>query len=155
MKAQRVIKVCLATSGGGHLSQLLKLAESWDGYETVYITTTDVVRDKLNELGRVYIVGECNRQHPIKLFRVFCRCLKVILRERPDVFISTGAAVGCMACFLGKLQGAKIIWIDSITNVDRLSLSGRLVRHIADLFMVQWPGLVERWKKTKHLGRVI
>ncbi|MHC4475837.1 MAG: PssD/Cps14F family polysaccharide biosynthesis glycosyltransferase [Planctomycetota bacterium] len=155
MRTTKAIKVCLATSGGGHLSQLLKLAESWQGYDCVYITTTEVVQDKLRKLGKVYLVGECNRQHPMKVAGVFWRCLKVVLRERPHVLISTGAAAGCMACFLGKLRGAKVIWIDSITNVERISLSGRMVRYIADLFFVQWPQLAEQYDNVEYVGSVI
>lgn len=155
MRTTKAIKVCLATSGGGHLSQLLKLAKSWQGHDCVYITTTDVVQDKLRKLGKVYLVGECNRQHPMKVAGVFWRCLKVVLRERPHVLISTGAAAGCMACFLGKLRGAKVIWIDSITNVERISLSGRMVRYIADLFFVQWPQLAEQYDNVEYVGSVI
>jgi len=69
--------------------------------------------------------------------------------------ISTGAAAGCMVCFLSKMLGARIVWIDSITNVYRLSLSGRLVRYIADLFLVQWPELAEKYRKVEYVGAVI
>ena len=86
---------------------------------------------------------------------VLLRCTKAVFRERPQVVISTGAAAGCMACFLGKLLGAKVIWIDSITNVDRMSLSGRMVRFIADLILVQWPGLAREYKNVEYVGTVI
>ena len=69
--------------------------------------------------------------------------------------ISTGAAVGCIMCFLGKVTGAKIVWVDSITNVDRLSLSGRLVWRIADLFLAQWQQLAEQHKNVEYAGKII
>lgn len=81
--------------------------------------------------------------------------MNVILRERPKVVISTGAAAGCIVCFLAKLFRAKIVWIDSITNVDKISLSGRMVRYIADLFLVQWPELVEKNKNVEYVGEVV
>jgi UDP-N-acetylglucosamine:LPS N-acetylglucosamine transferase len=149
------MRICLAASAGGHMSQLLKLSDSWLGFEVVYITTTDVMRDNLSKLGRVYVVGECNHKKPIRVFQVLMRCIKIVSRERPDVVISTGAAVGCIASFLGKLRGAKIIWIDSITNVERLSLSGRMVRHIADVFLTQWPELAQRYSAVEYRGAVI
>jgi len=83
------------------------------------------------------------------------RCINVILRERPDVVISTGAAAGCIVCFLGKLLGARVVWIDSITNVERISLSGRMVRYIANLFLVQWPKLAEQYNNVEYVGAVI
>lgn len=155
VKAQKQLKICLVASSGGHLSQLLKLIDSWTDYEGVYITSTDVVHDRLRQLGKVYVVGECNRQHLILLVRVCMRCIRVLLKERPDVVISTGAAAGCISCFLCKLLGAKVIWIDSITNVECLSMSGRIVRYMADLFLVQWPDLTKKYKKIEFVGTVI
>ncbi len=155
IKHRRKLRICLAASAGGHISQLLKLAESWNGFETFCVTTTDVVRDKLSRFGPVYVVGECNRQHPIRVVRVLLRCIGVALRERPDVVISTGAAAGCLLCILGKMLGAKVVWIDSITNVERISLSGRMVRRMADLFLVQWPDLARRYKGTEFVGAVV
>jgi UDP-N-acetylglucosamine:LPS N-acetylglucosamine transferase len=152
---RKELKICLAASSGGHFSQLLKLSEGWKGYETVCVTTTDVVRDALQNFGRVYVVGECNRNNPWRVFKVWIRCLKVILRERPDVIVSTGAAVGCMTCYLGKLFGARVVWIDSITNVERISLSGRMVRWVADLFLVQWPELARNNANIEYVGAII
>jgi UDP-N-acetylglucosamine:LPS N-acetylglucosamine transferase len=149
------LRICLAASAGGHISQLLKLAASWNGYETFCVTTTGVVRDNLSKLGEVYVVGECNRQHPIRVITVFLRCLRIVFKERPDVVISTGAAAGCILCFLGKMFGAKVVWIDSITNVERISLSGRMVRYVADLFLVQWPELAGRYKRIEFVGTVV
>ncbi len=137
------------------MSQLLKLRDSWQEYEICYITTTNVVQEKLEKYGKVYVVGECNREHFLRVVIVLTRCINIILRERPAVVISTGAAVGCIVCFIGKLFGAKVIWIDSITNVERISLSGRMVRHIADLFLVQWSELQDVHKNIEYIGQVI
>ena len=155
MNKRKRLRICLAASAGGHISQLLKLAESWNGCETFCVTTTQVVRNKLSKSGEVYVVGECNRQHPMRVVAVLLRCGRIIFKERPDVIISTGAAAGCMLCFLSKIIGAKVVWIDSITNVERISLSGRMVRYIADLFLVQWPELAGRYKKVEFVGTVV
>ncbi len=155
MKKRKKLRICLVASAGGHTSQLLKLAESWRGYDTFYVTTTEVVRERLGEFGTVYVVGECNRQHPGRVFRVLVRCIRILFKERPDVVISTGAAAGCMLCIMAKLCGAKVVWIDSITNVEKISLSGRMVRHLADLFLVQWPELAIRYEKVEYVGPVI
>ncbi len=65
----------------------------------------------------------------------------VVMRERPDVVFSTGAAPGFFALFFGRLFGARTIWLDSLANVDRLSLSARLVRPFAKLWLTQWAEL--------------
>lgn len=137
------------------MSQLLKLADSWAGLETVYITTTEVPRNKLSKFGRIYVVGECNRQHPWQVIKVLLRCIRIIFREKPHVVISTGAAVGCIVCFLQWVVGGKIVWIDSIANIEKLSLSGRMVRPIADLFLTQWPELTSRYDRVEYVGAVV
>lgn len=149
------LRVCLAGSSGGHTSQLLKLSDSWHGCDIFSITTTEVVREKLRKYGKVYVIGECNRQHPLHVAKVLLRAARIVLIEKFDVVISAGAAVGCIVCFLAKLTGAKVVWVDSITNVNRISLSGRLVRYIADLFLVQWPELTDKYKNVEYAGTVI
>ena len=155
MNNKSSLKICLAASGGGHLTELLELSDSWKGHDTFFVTTVPVVRDDLQTTGNIYVVGECNRQYPIRLLKVFLKCIRITLRERPNVVISTGAAAGCMICFLAKFLGAKIIWIDSITNVERISLSGRMVRFIADLFLVQWSELTSKYKNVEYTGTLI
>jgi UDP-N-acetylglucosamine:LPS N-acetylglucosamine transferase len=155
MKTAKPLNICLVASAGGHLTQLRRVAKAWTGYSTFWITSTDVVRDTLGGEGTVYVVGECNRQHLGRVVLVFFRCLRAIFKEKPDVVISTGAAPGCIAVFLGKLRGAKIVWLDSITNVEQLSLSGRMVRPFADLFLVQWPELAAKYRRAEYAGEVI
>jgi UDP-N-acetylglucosamine:LPS N-acetylglucosamine transferase len=149
------LRICLAASAGGHISQLLKLSEAWKGYDTFYITTTEVMRDKLRENSKVYIVGECNHKQPVRVAKVLLKCIRILFKEEFNLVISSGAAVGCLMSFLGKIKGAKVIWLDSITNVKKLSLSGRLVRPIADLCLVQWPDLAQRYNGVEYAGAVI
>ena len=151
----RNLKICLTASAGGHLTQLLKIAKCWNSYETFCVTTSRLVERRLSEYGKVYVTGECNHLQLFRVIRVLFQCLRIVSRERPDVVISTGAAAGCMVCFLAKLFGAKVIWLDSITNVKKLSLSGRMVLRIADVFLVQWPELAKKYKKVEYVGTVI
>ncbi|MDY0357922.1 MAG: hypothetical protein RBR19_18715 [Sedimentisphaerales bacterium] len=155
MKAAKPRRICLAASAGGHLSELLKIARVWSDQRVCWITTVDVVRETLSKSGDVHVVGECNRQSPLRVMAVFLHCLRIIRKERPHVVISTGAAPGCMAAVLGHMVGARVIWVDSITNVHRLSLSGRLVRPFTDLFLVQWPALARKYRGVEYVGAVI
>ncbi len=148
-------KVALVASAGGHLSQLRRVAKAWSGLPTFWVTSGRMVSGSLGENAKVYAVGECNRQHPMRVIGVLARCIVIALKERPDIVISTGAAPGCLMILLGKLLGAKAVWLDSVTNVERPSLSGRLVRPFADLFLVQWPELVEKYPKAEYVGAVI
>jgi UDP-N-acetylglucosamine:LPS N-acetylglucosamine transferase len=148
-------KICLAASAGGHLTQLLKITDSWTDCEAVYISTSQVVASKLSQFGKTYIVGECNRKHFIECVKVLFRCLAIAVKERPDYVLSTGAAPGFFLCITAKLLGAKVIWVDSIANVKKLSMSGKLIRPFADLFLTQWPELQNNLKGIEYQGGVI
>ena len=152
---RKPLKIALVASAGGHLTQLLKVADAWAGQSAVCVTTSEVVRRKLEPFGPVYVVGECNREHLLETAKVFGRCIKIVWRERPGVVISTGAAPGCLVCLLGKLFGAKVVWLDSIANTERLSLSGRMVRPFADLILSQWPDVASRYRNVEYAGAVI
>jgi len=148
-------KICLAASAGGHLTQLLKIADTFENYEVFYVSTLDSIAKTLERKGAFYLIGECNRQHPFHVILVFFRCIKIILCKKPDVIISTGAAPGYLLCFAGKLFGAKIVWIDSIANVNGLSLSGRLILPLSDLILSQWPEVAKKYKRVEYAGTLI
>jgi len=148
-------RICLAASGGGHLTQLMKLEEAWKGHDRFYVTTTHEVREELQRHGKVYVVGECNREGPLQTLGVLGSCLKIVWKERPDVVISTGAAPACLLCIVARLFGARIIWIDSIANTEDLSLSGRIIRPLADLMLVQWPEVANRRKSAEYMGTLL
>jgi UDP-N-acetylglucosamine:LPS N-acetylglucosamine transferase len=154
-KDRRKLKICLAASAGGHLTQLLSVEKCWQGHEVVYISTLPVVEAKLKQRGKTYIVGECNRQHPVRSLVVLLKCIKIALKERPDVVLSTGAAPGLLFCFIAKVFGAKVVWLDSIANTERLSMSGRMVKPFANLILTQWPELSEKYKNVEYVGTVI
>ena len=68
---------------------------------------------------------------------------KLVASIRPDVIVSTGASVGFFALLFGKKLGAKTIWVDSIANVDSISMSGEKAKKHADLFITQWQHLAQ------------
>lgn len=148
--------MCLAASAGGHLSQALKLEPAWGTYDCFFVTTSDAAAAQLEGKYKtqVEVVLETNRQQPLRVARMLLQCIGIIARRRPDVVISTGAAPGCILCFLGKMTGARVAWVDSIANVERLSLSGRLVRPIADVFLTQWEDLADAGRGVEYAGEL-
>jgi UDP-N-acetylglucosamine:LPS N-acetylglucosamine transferase len=146
------MKVCLAASAGGHLNQLLQTAAAWRRQRVFFVTTGNMPATRLWERcgAKVYEVGGSNRQHLPKVLQVLARCVGTLVQEQPDVVISTGAAHGCLLCLLGKLLGAKVVRVDSIANVERLSRSGRLVPPLANLVMSQWPEVAARYRRVEY-----
>jgi UDP-N-acetylglucosamine:LPS N-acetylglucosamine transferase len=110
------------------------------GRDVAYLTTDPEHRVEVAP-ARFYAVRDANRWNKLQLLRSALRVLWIVLRERPAVIVSTGAAPGYVAIRLGKLLGARTIWIDSIANVEELSLSGRLASRAADVCLTQWPHL--------------
>jgi UDP-N-acetylglucosamine:LPS N-acetylglucosamine transferase len=156
-KAKR-LKVCVGASAGGHMNQLLALlqtSKSWPDNETFYVTTLPQLADKLETYGPTYVIGECNRLHPFRTLAVFVNAARVVLVERPDVVITTGALPMALVCIVARLLGARIVWVDSIANVEKLSMSGAMVRHFADLFVTQWPELTKKYKNVEYVGTLI
>lgn len=158
MEKQAPLKICVGASAGGHMNQLLRLlemSESWPQPPSFYVTTLETLAEKLAHRGPVYVIGECDRRHPLKAVGVLMRSLRVVIKERPDVVITTGSLPLAMVCLSTKLFGAKVVWIDSIANVERFSVSGRMMRYVADLFLTQWPELADGCKNVEYAGAIV
>ena len=79
----------------------------------------------------------------------------ILRRFRPDVVITTGAAPGLVALALARLMGARTIWLESIANAEKLSMSGQLAGRIANLRLTQWAHLAQRHDRLQYFGQVL
>ncbi|MBK7405910.1 MAG: UDP-N-acetylglucosamine--LPS N-acetylglucosamine transferase [Phycisphaerales bacterium] len=139
--APRRTRVLAVASGGGHFVQLRRMRPAWEHCEVHYLTTLAEYAKELEPGATLHLVNDANRWDKIGVARMALRVLWTLLRLRPKVVISTGAAAGYFALRFGKLLGARTIWIDSIANAEELSLTGRMVGKYADLYLTQWPQL--------------
>jgi UDP-N-acetylglucosamine:LPS N-acetylglucosamine transferase len=130
-------------SGGGHWMQLRVLSPAFEGHDVHYVTVDPTAKSELPSHANIHVVRDANRWNRWDLAVCLLQLTVVVLRVRPDVVVSTGAAPGYLAMLLGKWVGARAIWIDSIANVDELSMSGRLAGKIADLWLTQWEHLAK------------
>ncbi len=133
-------KIMLVSSSGGHWVQLNRLLPAFEDCEKVFVTTEAKYQDTVGK-NKFLLVPDANRWNKLRVIYLALVMLKHILIIRPDVVVSTGAAPGFFALFFGKRLGAKTIWLDSIANVDELSLSGKKVKRYADLWLTQWEHL--------------
>lgn len=101
-----------------------------------------------------HVVIDSSKASKLRVILSALQIARIVFLTRPDVVISTGAAPGYLAVRIGKLLGARSIWIDSIANAEQLSLSGRMVRRYADLWLTQWPRL-ETPEGPKYVGAVL
>lgn len=133
-------RVVAISSGGGHWVELLRVREAFRGHCVTWVTVRDAYRADVGEDPFV-VVPDATRWNKLALARCAIRILWTLLRTRPDVVVSTGAAPGYFGVRLGKLVGARTIWLDSLANVDELSMSGERVGKHADLWLTQWAHL--------------
>ncbi len=135
-------KVLAIASGGGHWVQMGRLRPALEKADLYFATISKSYQEDVKGMP-LYVFRDANRWNKLAGLLMALQVLLIVIRVRPDYVISTGAAPGYFAIRFGKLFGAKTIWVDSIANVSRLSMSGGLVKPYADLWLTQWPELVE------------
>lgn len=143
----------LVSSSGGHWVQLNRLLPAFKGCEKIFVTTELKYQETVGN-NKFLLVPDANRWNKLRVIWLALVMLKHILIIRPDVVVSTGAAPGFFAIFFGKKMGARTIWLDSIANVDKLSLSGQKVRKYADLWLTQWEHLASP-DGPRYVGAVL
>ena len=143
-------KICIACSSGGHYREALRATELLDGTKYYVTFWTPHFAQETKE-KRFYFITHPGR-NPFRLFRNIIESYRILKRERPDVIVSTGADVAVPTCILGKLFGAKVIYIESGGQVYTSSLSGKIVYLFADLFLVQWQPALKNFPKAVYGG---
>ena len=145
-------RVLAVASSGGHWIQMMRVLPAFEGAEIAFIAVDNDYRNQVPG-HRVHVVNDANRWNRLGSFTLGLRVLLAVIRERPDVVFSTGAAPGFFALLFGRLLGARVIWLDSVANVEEMSLSGRMVRPFSHLCLTQWPELSESGQ-AEFAGRV-
>ncbi|WP_409994598.1 MULTISPECIES: hypothetical protein [Pirellulaceae] len=87
------------------------------------------------------VVTEASRDTKFRMVLMSLQVLWILLRVRPSVIVTTGAAPGFMAIWLGRRLGIRTLWVDSIANAEELSMSGQLAVKHADKILTQWEHL--------------
>ena len=136
----RKVRVLAISSGGGHWLEMLRIRSAFDGADVVYAT---VNRDHREDVPgeRFETIPDATRWNKVRLVWLAVRVVLILLKHRPDVVFSTGAAPGYIALHLGKILGARTAWLDSFANIEELSLSGQMAGKVADLWLTQWAEL--------------
>jgi UDP-N-acetylglucosamine:LPS N-acetylglucosamine transferase len=149
-------KIAFVSSSGGHLEEISRLRGIERKYDCFLITEKSdfVIKDFCE---KKYYVPMMNRKQLFFIPRfiwLFFLTWIILLKEKPDFIITTGALVAYPFCVVGKLLGIKIIYVESFARVSEPSLTGKLVYNLSDLFMVQWEDMLREYPKSMLGGGI-
>jgi beta-1,4-N-acetylglucosaminyltransferase len=144
----------LVCSSGGHLDQLMRLRSWWGQGERHWVTFA--LPDAESRLGGetttwAYFPTTRNLKNFVRNLFLARRVLRQV---RPDVIISTGAGLAVPFFLLARFYGARTVFLEVFDRVDSTTLTGRLCRPLADLFLVQWPEQQALYRGSVLIGSV-
>ncbi len=142
-------KILAVASGGGHWIQMLRLRPAFAGSPVIYVTVNPESKHDVKG-NDFYVIPDGNRDTKIALLGMAFRMLWIVLKTRPSVVVSTGAAPGYFACRFGKLIGARSLFIDSVANAEEMSLSAKLATSHASCVYTQWPKVADKYGVQFH-----
>lgn len=146
------MKVCLVGSSGGHLTHLYMLKTFWENKERFWVVFDREDSRSLLKGERVYpAYYPSNRSLKALIINSF-RAIRILKREKPDLIVSCGAAPAVPFFYIGKLMGAKLIYIEIYDRLNTGTISGKLCYKIADRFIVQWEEMTKVYPKAINLG---
>lgn len=148
-------KICVPTSSGGHLTHMRMLMPVLERAKDRFWVTFDKEDANTALAGeRVYHCYFPTNRNARNTVRNTALAVRVLRRERPDLIISSGAAIAVPFFIVGKLLGAKTVYVEVFDRVDAPTLTGRLVRRFTDLFVVQWPEMESVYPGSVDLGSI-
>ena len=131
-------RVLLVGSSGGHLAQLRLVAALWPANHRQWVTF-----DTADAISHLAAENVAWAHHPTtrnlgNLVRNTRLAWTLLRTNRPDVVLSTGAAVAFPFFVLARLLGIATVYIEVYDRIDSATLTGRLCRPFSSLFLVQW-----------------
>jgi beta-1,4-N-acetylglucosaminyltransferase len=145
------MKICLTCSHGGHLTEILQLMSAFEGHDIFFITYEGVRSSELNKKYTMKNLGK----NPIRFLLSVPVVFNLLLREKPDLIVSTGSEIAIPVFYIARLLGIRTMFIESLSRVKEPSVTGKLVYPISSVFLVQWKSLLNIYgKKAQYWGSV-
>lgn len=161
------MKICITCAAGGHLDQLMNIKEAYIDHDVFFVTIKSETTKSLKQTARTYYTRDAPKPIQIGKIQLYWTTLAlyyfyllfpsmyIIVKERPTVVFGNGGPATLCLAYLGKIVGCKVIYLESLARIKDLSLTGKLVYPISDLFLVQWESLLQRYKKAIYWGKVL
>ena len=147
-------KVCLVGSSGGHLTHLYLLKPFWEEKERFWVTSGKDDAKSILEDEKMYECYFPTNRNIKNLIKNTFLAIKIIRKEKPKLIISSGAGVAVPFFYIGKIFGAKTIFIEVFDRIDKPTITGKLVYPVTDIFIVQWEEMKKVYPKAINLGGI-
>lgn len=147
-------KVLFISSAGGHLSELMRLKSMFSNYDYHVITeksdSTKNLKEQYGDKLDYLVYG--TKDHLFSYFFKFIynsfKSLGLYFKIKPKYIVTTGTHTAVPICYIAKIFGAKIIYIETFANSSSKTLAGRLTYPISNLFIVQWEEMLKLYPKA-------
>ncbi|WP_051683730.1 glycosyltransferase [Blastococcus sp. URHD0036] len=117
----------LVASTGGHLSELYRLAAVMAPEDSSWVTFDTPQSRSVLRGERVTVVPYVGPRDLRGSLAAMTTLWRVLRLERPDVVVSTGAAVAISAFLAARLLGIPCVYVESLARMQGPSLTGRIV----------------------------
>ncbi len=153
-------KILFISSTGGHLNELLQLKPMFKDCDYSIITEKDnfTISLKNEYKDKIYYLPYGTRSkifsYPFKYLFLCLKSVYLYFKLKPEYIITTGTHTVIPICYLAKIFGTKIIFIETFANSNSKTLSGKMIYPISDLFIVQWESMIDLYPKAKFFGGI-
>ena len=136
------------------MTHLYMLKPFWSEQERFWVTFDKEDARSLLTGENVYPCYFPTNRNVKNLIRNTFLAWKVLRKEKPDLIISSGAAEAVPFFYLGKLFGAKTIYIEVFDRIDAPTIAGKLCYPVTDKFIVEWEEMKQVYPKAINLGSI-
>lgn len=171
-------KIIYISSMGGHLKELLALKKAMKHFKSYIVTEKTDATSFLKDLQKtknnkstnncnndndiffeeVYYLPYGTKKNIFKYFIIFLmmifKSIYILLKIRPKAIVTTGTHTAVPICYIGKIFGVKIVYIETFANITTKTLAGKIIYPIADKFIVQWESMKKLYPKSEYFGGV-
>jgi UDP-N-acetylglucosamine:LPS N-acetylglucosamine transferase len=154
-RGERRLRVLLVGSAGGHLLQLHRLKPWWERHDRAWVTFRMPDSESLLAGEEVAWAHHPTTRNIPNMFRNLGLAWRLVRSYRPQVVVSSGAGVAFPFFLVGRLFGARAIYIEVYDRIDLPTLTGKLCYPLSNLFLLQWEQQKRFYRRGVVIGRLL
>jgi UDP-N-acetylglucosamine:LPS N-acetylglucosamine transferase len=155
VSGKKKLRIALVCSHGGHLTETEALWPAFSEHECFLVTYRCERTERFDLVQRKHLLQNIGA-NPWRMAKAFVRAILILSRERPDVVLSTGSEIAIPFLWIGKLLGVRTVYVESWCRIRTRSGTGPLVYPAVDLFLVQWPDVLDFYgSKARYEGGLV